>query len=110
MTRKSLTQFQKDIDTWAQEHKKPYWEPLSIFARIAEETGELGRIINHLYGDKPKKDTEDPQDLAEEMADIVFAVLCLANREGIDMEKALEQVIRKAKTRDANRFSKLSKN
>jgi len=106
MTGKTLKQYQQDIDDWAQTLAKPYWAPLSIYARIAEEVGELGRVLNHIYGDKPKKPTEDAQELAEEMADIVFAVMCLANREGIDLDPAMQNVIQKAHTRDSDRFAK----
>lgn len=106
MTDKTIKEFQKSIDDWVQGYEKPYWEPLSIFARIAEEVGELGRILNHLYGDKPKKDSEEAQELADEMADVLFAVLCLANREGVDLNAALEKAIDKSKTRDKDRFAK----
>lgn len=108
MSNRTLGQLQKDIDDWAQLHEKPYWAPLSIYTRMVEEVGELGRLLNHLYGDKPKKNSEAPQELAEEMADIIFALICLANREGIDLGPAIQQVIQKAQTRDRDRFAKKS--
>lgn len=106
MPDKTLKQYQRDIDDWAQTLQKPYWAPLSIYARLVEEVGELGRLLNHMYGDKPKKSTEDAQELAEEMADILFALLCLANREGIELDSAMERVIQKSHTRDKDRFAK----
>ena len=94
------------IDDTQRRYEKPYWEPLSQFARLAEEVGELGRLLNHLYGDKPKKSTEAKQELDEEMADIRYCLLCMANREGIDLDPALKKVIKKAVTRDNDRFKK----
>jgi NTP pyrophosphatase (non-canonical NTP hydrolase) len=106
MADKTLRQYQKDIDDWAQTLEKPYWSPLSIYVRLVEEVGELGRLLNHLYGDKPKKTSEATQELAEEMADVIFSLICQANREGIDLDPALQKAIKKSKTRDRNRFAK----
>ena len=62
--------YQKRIDTILKQYEKPYWDPLSQLARLAEEVGEVGRILNHRFGDKPKKPTEAPDDLEEELADV----------------------------------------
>jgi NTP pyrophosphatase (non-canonical NTP hydrolase) len=67
--------------------------------------GELARLINHLYGPKPKKASETSQELGEELADIVFAIICVANSEGIDLEASLEGVIAKVWQRDRNRYA-----
>jgi NTP pyrophosphatase (non-canonical NTP hydrolase) len=104
----SLKQYQKQIDDWAQTLQKPYWSPLSQFARLSEEIGEIGRLLNHLYGDKPKKTTEAKQELPEEIADAMFALICMANSHNINLDEAMESVIAKAASRDANRFSKRS--
>ncbi|HUP26018.1 MAG TPA: nucleotide pyrophosphohydrolase [Candidatus Limnocylindrales bacterium] len=106
MTGKYLGHWQQEIDNWVQQHEKPYWEPLSILARVTEEVGEVSRLLNHLYGDKPKKLTEARQELDEEIADVIYALMCLANREGIDLDKAMEKALSKAKTRDKDRFNK----
>jgi NTP pyrophosphatase (non-canonical NTP hydrolase) len=102
----SLKQYQKQIDDWAQTLAKPYWHPLSQFARLSEEIGEIGRLLNHLYGDKPKKETEAKQELPEEIADAMFALICMANSHDIDLDKAVDAVIAKSTGRDANRFAK----
>jgi NTP pyrophosphatase (non-canonical NTP hydrolase) len=73
-------------------------------ARIAEEVGELARLINHLYGPKPKKASEQTQELGEELADIVFALICMANSEGIDLQESLEGVLAKVWHRDRDRY------
>lgn len=99
-----LASYQKAIDKVAQT-QGGYWHPLSMLARITEEVGETARLLNHMYGDKPKKITEARQELDEEIADIMYALICLANSEKIDLDQAMEKVITKAKTRDKNRFS-----
>lgn len=101
-----MRKHQKNIDDWMQQHEEPYWPPLSIFARIIEEVGEVGRLLNHLYGSKPKKVTEAKQELGEEIADVVFSLICLANSHGIDLDVELDKVLNKAKTRDKDRFKK----
>jgi NTP pyrophosphatase (non-canonical NTP hydrolase) len=103
---KSLADYQKEIDDMLQAYETPYWEPLSILARLIEEVGEVARILNHQYGDKPKKATEKPQELSEELADVLYSIICLANREGISLEGPLERAIAKLETRDAGRFTK----
>ncbi len=104
MAEKTLHEFQTEVDRWIQAVGNGYWSPHAILARITEEVGELARLINHLYGPKPKKTGEAAQDLGEEMADIIFAVICLANLEGIDLGQSLEGVIDKVWNRDRDRY------
>ena len=102
----TIQEAQKLVDDWAQTLAQPYWAPMSQLARLSEEVGELARVYNHKYGDKPKKPTEEPDDLEGEMGDILFDLICMANTEGVDLEKALQKVMDKAKVRDADRFEK----
>jgi NTP pyrophosphatase (non-canonical NTP hydrolase) len=102
----SLADYQKQIDDSLKPLAKPYWQPLSQLARISEEVGEVARILNHAYGDKPKKPGEIHQDLADELADIIYSIICLANSEKIDLDDAMQRAIDKLKTRDADRFQK----
>jgi NTP pyrophosphatase (non-canonical NTP hydrolase) len=104
MPDKTLHEFQAEIDTWIQAVGGGYWSPHANLARIAEEVGELARLINHAYGPKPKKASEASQDLPEELADILFAVICMANAEGIDLAESLTQVIDKVRVRDRDRY------
>ncbi len=104
MSDKSMAQFQSDVDAWIQAVGGGYWSPHENLARIAEEVGELARLINHLYGPKPKKPSEAAQELGEELADIVFAIICLANSEAIDLAESLEAVIAKVWQRDRDRY------
>ncbi|HYE23393.1 MAG TPA: nucleotide pyrophosphohydrolase [Candidatus Paceibacterota bacterium] len=101
-----LKDAQKEIDSWVQEYKVPYWSPLSQFARLAEEVGELGRLLNHLYGDKPKKEEEARQELGKELMDVIFTAMCLANAQGIDLDEEFKTVMEKCRTRDKDRFEK----
>ncbi|MDZ7786047.1 MAG: nucleotide pyrophosphohydrolase [Candidatus Saccharibacteria bacterium] len=106
MPDKSLKQYQQAVDDWAQTLEKPYWSPLSQLARLMEETGELARIYNHKYGDKNKKPTEAPDDIKDEMGDILFDLICMANTEKVSLSECLDKVIDKANIRDKDRFKK----
>ncbi len=103
---KSLDHLQKDIDTILQVYKKPYWDPLSNLAHLCEEVGEVARVINHKYGDKPKKSTDKSDDLEDELADVLWSLICIANQEGISLESGLKRTINKLFVRDKDRFEK----
>lgn len=80
------------------------WSPLAILAQITEEVGELARIVSHLYGEKPGRVNETMQELGIELCDILYAVICLANSQGIDLQRSFETMMRKYMTRDKDRF------
>ena len=101
----SLREVQQLIDSWMRQRGWGYWEPLSQLARMTEELGELARIVNHLYGEKPKKTGEAEQELGLEMADLLYTMICLANSQGIDLQDALERTLEKYGTRDAERYT-----
>ena len=101
-----MKKYQKAIDDFVQEFKEPYWPPLSQLARLTEEVGELARLFNHMYGSKPKKKEEAKQELGGEIADILFTVICMANSHNLDLDKEMDKVLLKSKTRDKNRFKK----
>jgi NTP pyrophosphatase (non-canonical NTP hydrolase) len=100
----SLKDIQEQVDKWMSQFKLQYWEPHEILTRLTEETGELAREINHLYGPKPKKPSEDVRELEEEIADLIFTLCCLANSKGIDLDAAFSKVLTKYSRRDNNRF------
>ncbi len=102
----TIRDWQQTVDEWIQQFGGGYWPPLSNLARVTEEVGELARLLNHLYGDKPKKDTEAPQELGVEICDIIFALICMANREGIDLESSFAQMMEKYRTRDHDRYQR----
>ena len=104
MADKTVGAYQAEVDEWVQAVGGGYWSPHANLARIAEEVGELARLINHVYGPKPKKPEEAPQELGEELADLVFAIICLANSEGIDLGESLDAVLAKVWERDRDRY------
>lgn len=95
---------QAKVDEWIGQFEEGYWPPLANLARLVEEVGELARIINHKYGTKPKKPEEDAQEMAEELADVLFVVIAMANEQGIDLDEAFEGVLSKYRGRDSERF------
>jgi NTP pyrophosphatase (non-canonical NTP hydrolase) len=106
MVELSLREAQRQVDSWMRERGWGYWEPLSQLARMTEELGELARIVNHLYGEKPKKSEEAEQELGLEMADLLYTMICLANSQGVDLQDALAKVLQKYATRDAERYGR----
>ncbi len=104
MPGRTIKELQEDVDQWVQAVGGGYWSPHANLARISEEVGELARLINHIYGPKPKKPMEAAQELGEELADILFAVLCLANSENVDLGESLEGVLAKVWRRDRHRY------
>ena len=102
----TLDNIQKEIDHLIKEEwQSTYWSPLSSLARLTEEVGELAREINHSYGEKPKKASEDQGNVGAEMADILFILASLANSLDIDLETAFAEVMAKYQTRDAKRWT-----
>ena len=99
-----LKEAQARVDEWISQFEEGYWPPLANLARLMEEVGELARIVNHRFGTKPKKPSEAEQELSEELADVLFVILCMANEQGIDLTDALDGVIQKYKARDSERW------
>ncbi len=103
-----LQAIQQKVDNWISKNGG-YWPPLSMLAAIIEELGEVAREINATEGPKVKREKGgDPPKIKEELADLLFAVICMNNYYKTDMEKELLAIISKYGQRDANRFSKNS--
>ena len=85
---KSLNQMQKEVDDYISQFKAGYFSPLANLARLTEEVGELAREINHYYGEKQKKPTEEENSVKAELGDNLFVLLCIANSLGIDMTES----------------------
>lgn len=101
-----MEKYQKELDTFFRKKGWPYWSPLAILARLFEEGGEFARLVNHLYGEKKKKDVEKEQELEEEMGDIIYTLICFANANGIDLDRAIRRSIDKVALRDKDRFGR----
>ena len=101
-----LKDAQRRVDDWISQFEEGYWPPLSNLARLTEEVGELARLMNHQFGHKPKKADEPEQELALELADILFVLLVIANERGIDLDDALERTLAKYRRRDSERWTR----
>jgi NTP pyrophosphatase (non-canonical NTP hydrolase) len=102
----SLREAQARVDAWISQYKEGYFHPLTNLARLTEEVGELAREVNHHYGQKTKKKDEPEGDMGMEMADILFVLICMANREGIDLQQAFDRRMAKVERRDADRWTR----
>ena len=96
----NLNQAQIAVDTWIKEHGVRYFDPLTNMAQLTEEVGEVARIIARRYGEQSEKPSDKAKDLGEELADVVFVVLCLANQTGIDLQAAFDKKLEIKTTRD----------
>ncbi|WP_086427768.1 nucleotide pyrophosphohydrolase [Staphylococcus cornubiensis] len=105
---RSLSDMQKEVDTYISQFKTGYFSPLANLARLTEEVGELAREINHYHGEKKKKDSEAENTIEAELGDNLFVLLCLANSLGIDMTESFNQTMEKFNTRDKYRFERKS--
>ena len=93
---------QKEVDEWIQQYGG-YWPPLSMFARLVEETGELGRELNHVFGMKKRKEEEKIKEIEDEIGDIFLTLIMISNFLKIDMEKVFEKTMYKINARDKDR-------
>lgn len=94
---------QKAVDDWIKEHGVRYFNELTNMAQLTEEVGEVARIIARRYGEQSEKESDKAKDLGEELADVVFVVLCLANQTGIDLQKAFDKKLDIKTKRDRDR-------
>jgi NTP pyrophosphatase (non-canonical NTP hydrolase) len=98
-----LRHSQKTVDDWIQEFGVRYFNELTNMAQLTEEVGEVARIIARRYGEQSEKESDKQKDLGEELADVVFVVLCLANQTGIDLQEAFDRKMAKKSQRDKDR-------
>lgn len=91
------------VDEWIKAHGVRYFNELTNMAQLTEEVGEVARIIARRYGEQSEKESDKDKDLGEELADVVFVVLCLANQTGIDLQAAFDAKMEKKTKRDHDR-------
>jgi NTP pyrophosphatase (non-canonical NTP hydrolase) len=103
---KSMSQLQTEVDQYISQFKEGYFSPLAMMARLTEELGELAREINHYYGEKPKKNTEKEKTVEEELGDVLFVLICMANSLDISLGDAHDRVMNKFSTRDKDRWTR----
>lgn len=104
----TIYQLQKEVDDYISQFKEGYFSPLALLARLTEEVGELARDVNHYYGEKPKKSTEEDRTIDQEIGDVLFVLTCMANSLDIDLQEAFNQVMTKFNTRDKNRWTRIN--
>jgi NTP pyrophosphatase (non-canonical NTP hydrolase) len=98
-----LKKVQEIVDRWIQDHGVRYFDELTNMAQLTEEVGEVARIIARRYGEQSEKESDKTKDLGEELADVIFVVLCLANQTGVDLQQAFNKKMKTKSERDHNR-------
>jgi NTP pyrophosphatase (non-canonical NTP hydrolase) len=97
---------QKEVDDWISQFEEGYFAPLPMLARLTEEVGELARALMHVHGGKKPKAGEAEGNVAEEIADAMFVLVCLANSLNIDLDQAFAAMMDKYRERDKDRWTK----
>ena len=98
-----LQKVQKKVDDWINEHGIRYFDELTNMAQLSEEVGEVARIISRRYGEQSEKESDKSKDLGEELADVIFVALCLANQTGVNLQKAFYKKMQLKSKRDYER-------
>jgi len=99
----TLHDAQKRVDEWINKIGVRYFNELTNMAILSEEVGEVARIISRKYGEQSEKDSDKNLDLADELADVLFVLICLANQTGVNLEEAFRKNLIKKTSRDADR-------
>ncbi len=98
-----LNQAQEKVDQWIKKHGVRYFNELTNMAQLTEEVGEVARIIARRYGEQSEKETDKSKDLGEELADVLFVLLCLANQTNVDLQAAFDKKLALKTQRDHDR-------
>ena len=99
----SIKNLQQEVDNWIKSHGVRYFDELTNMAQLTEEVGEVARIISRRYGEQSEKDSDKKRDLGEELADVLFVLVCLANQTNIDLQKSFDDKMILKTRRDENR-------
>ena len=100
----SFAPIQKSVDDWIRQQTPGYFQPLQMIARLTEELGELARAVSYRFGEKKPKPGEKVDEVADELSDLIFVALCLANSMDINMDDAWKELLTKLYQRDAGRW------
>lgn len=104
-----IKEVQKIVDDWINEYGVRYFDELTNTAMLMEEVGEVARIMARRYGEQSEKESDKNKDLGDEMADVLFVLVCLANQTGIDLEEAVRKNLEKKTKRDHSRHKENEK-
>ena len=99
----TIQQAQQIVDDWIKKHGVRYFNELTNMAMLTEEVGEVARIISRRYGEQSYKPSDTGKDLGDELADVLFVLICIANQTGIDLTAAMQRNLDKKTKRDADR-------
>ncbi len=99
----TIAEAQQTVDNWIKKYGVRYFNELTNMALLTEEVGELARIIARKYGEQSFKDKESENNLADEMADVLFVLICIANQTGVDLTQAMTKNLEKKTKRDVER-------
>lgn len=105
----TIQEAQQQVDTWIKTTGVRYFSELTNMAILSEEVGEVARIIARRYGDQSEKESDKNKDLGDELADVLWVVICLANQTGINLEEAFHKNMEKKSHRDKDRHQNNSK-
>lgn len=101
----TITQAQQKVDEWIKNYGVRYFNELTNMALLTEEVGEVARLMARLYGEQSSKESDLKYKLPDELADVLFVLICIANQTGIDLEDAFRKNIEKKTNRDADRHT-----
>ncbi len=99
----TLQEAQQQVDEWIKSHGVRYFNELTNMAMLTEEVGEVARIMARRYGEQSEKESDKNKDLGDEMADVLWVLICLANQTGVDLTQAFQQNLEKKTIRDKDR-------
>ncbi|MBK6833123.1 MAG: nucleotide pyrophosphohydrolase [Bacteroidetes bacterium] len=105
----TLENAQQQVDEWIKTHGVRYFNELTNMAMLTEEVGEVARIIARRYGEQSEKESDKNKDLGDEMADVLFVLICLANQTGVNLTEALQKNLDKKTNRDKDRHKQNEK-
>jgi NTP pyrophosphatase (non-canonical NTP hydrolase) len=105
----TIQQAQADVDEWIKTKGVRYFSELTNMAILTEEVGEVARLMSRIYGDQSFKETEKGKELSDELADVLWVLICIANQTGVDLTEALKKNIEKKTMRDSERHRKNEK-
>ena len=105
----TISQAQQSVDNWIKTYGVRYFNELTNMAMLTEEVGEVARIMARRYGEQSEKESDKAKVLDDELADVLFVLICIANQTGIDLTKALEANLQKKSARDATRHTRNEK-
>jgi NTP pyrophosphatase (non-canonical NTP hydrolase) len=105
----TLQEAQQNIDQWIKTTGVRYFSELTNMAILTEEVGEVARLMSRMYGDQSFKETDKEKNLSDELADVLWVLICIANQTGVDLTQAMQRNFEKKNTRDGQRHQENEK-